>query len=153
MDGWGSQLHIVDGVTAGYITPSSPLGGNCVLLQPSEMFSACPSAGTSAQGSDEVASGTWWPRAGTGRDRDHQNQETKRGWTLPKLCPGLSKLCWFKCHPSKHLQPPWAQTTGLCSLLLCALQQGGPGSGIIPRMGSMQSVHASAGLIRLRGSP
>lgn len=82
-----------------------------------------------------------------------RTRKQKRGWTLPKLCPGLSKLCWFKCHPSKHLQPLWAQTTGLCSLLLCALQQGGPGSGIIPRMGSMQSVPASAGLIRLRGSP
>lgn len=134
------------GGTAGYITPSSPLWGNRALLQPSGVFPACPSAGTGVQGSDVVASGTWWPRAGTGRAHDREHQETKHGWMLPELCPGLSKLCWFKCHSSKRPHSHCGCRQRSCPVT--STRKGVPGSGIIPEMGSMQGVHALTGLIR-----
>lgn len=71
----------------------------------------------------------------------------KHGRMLLELCPGLSLLRRFKCHPSKHA---FAATAGaqitvpVCLLLAAALMPpitgagGVPGSGLVPQLDSQR---------------
>lgn len=131
------------GVTVGCSTLSSSLWGNRALLQPSRVSPTHPSAGTGVQGSDAVASGTWWPQA-----------------LAEPMTVSTRKQSMDGCSPSSAglnvtLQNTFTATVGAdngtCAAHSCpvtSIRQEVPGSGIIPSMGSMQGVHALTGLIR-----
>lgn len=105
----------------------------------------------SMQGSDEVASGTWWPRAGIGRAHDHQHQEIKHGWSSPSCARGSPSSAGLNVTLQNTFTATAGTEDGTCPVP--STGQGVPGSGIIPRMGSVQDVQALAGLLRLCVSP
>lgn len=137
------------GVTTGHHGQVSPPGASLPLLHCGGIVPSCSHPGCFPHVpvlAPACRGVMWWPQAGTGRAHDREHQETKHGWMLPELCPGLSKLCWFKCHSSKRPHSHCGCRQRCCPVT--STRQGVPGSGIIPEMGSMQGVHALTGLIR-----
>ena len=154
--GQGSRL----GVTAGYITSSAPSRGNRALPQPSGMFPSRPGVGELcwSRRAGELCGGLGHALA---EPVTTIRRAAKHGRMLPELCPELSLLRRFKCHPLKHAfaATAAAQTDGTPRLLLApapcppSTGQGGPRLWACPRagrpavaVGPVQGVSAKAGL-------
>lgn len=154
MGGWGSQLDIVDGCHCwvrhsifsfvGIVSSCSHLG--CFLHVP-VLAPACRGV-------------MRWPQAGTGRGCDPLVTTSTRKQSMDGYSLSCAQGSPSSAGLNVTLQNTFTATTGAdigtcaaCSCSVPSTRQGVQGSGIIPRMGSMQGAHALAGLIRLRVSP